>query len=686
MEAMMTDTRYGASPEDWLHFNNVLDVGLDLLPVVSNPTASISPTSSMKQLGKTPSQYASDGTVIGIRDWTGHYASDQQIRRWSEVDDYGICLQTRITKALDIDVGDAAMVEEILEAVRLELGIELPRRFRENSPKCLLPFRIAGDEGQYAKRVLRTAHGAIEFLGHGQQYVAIGTHTSGARYQWAGGLPVEIPELSADEFEGLWQRLVASFAVEPPVELSASSRKRGDDIALADPVADFLDGQGLILGEQRDGSLLIACPWDHEHTSGEPGDGSTVWFRAGSRGHDSGHFKCLHAHCARRSDGEFFEAIGYEEDVASLFPELPPFDFPGVGDTPPGTDTPPKKSRFIFEDAGVFADRPSPGWIVKGVIPRAGLGIVYGESGSGKSFFIFDLIAAIVRGVEWRGHRVTRGRCAYIAAEGSGGFRNRIKAYQQHHGVDLRGSGLMMLAAAPNFLLGEDVKDLVSGIRASGGADIIVVDTYAQVTPGANENTSEDMGKALRHCALIHEATGALVILVHHAGKDTSRGARGWSGNRAAADFEIEVLITDDGRMARVRKQKDGKDDESWGFALQDVNIGIDGDGDVITSCVVVDAPLPEDAPSVRGAAARGGKKEPKRKLGTLQKTIMEALSELALGGDVKVDELVAKAAEKMPDTVALRTRKWKLGRALEDWVLKEDCPLGVKEDHVFER
>jgi hypothetical protein len=243
-----------------------------------------------------------------------------------------------------------------------------------------------------------------------------------------------------------------------------------------------------------------------------------------------------------------------------------------------------------------------------------------------------------------------------------------------------------MLAAAPNFLLGEDVKDLVSGIRASGGADIIVVDTYAQVTPGANENTSEDMGKALRHCALIHEATGALVILVHHAGKDTSRGARGWSGNRAAADFEIEVLITDDGRMARVRKQKDGKDDESWGFALQDVNIGIDGDGDVITSCVVVDAPLPEDAPSVRGAAARGGKKEPKRKLGTLQKTIMEALSELALGGDVKVDELVAKAAEKMPDTVALRTRKWKLGRALEDWVLKEDCPLGVKEDHVFER
>jgi hypothetical protein len=655
--------------------------------VVSNPAATISPSSSMKQLGKTPSQYASDGTVIGIRDWTLHYASDQQIRRWSDNADLGICLQTRSTKALDVDVADAAMVEEILEAVRLELGIELPRRYRSNSAKCLLAFRIAGDEGQYSKRVLRTAHGAIEFLGTGQQYVAVGTHPSGARYEWAGGLPVEIPEISHEQFEGLWQKLVTSFAVEPPVEMSSSSRKRSDDIALADPVADHLEAKGLILGEQRDGSLLIECPWDFEHTSGEPGDGSTVWFRAGSRGHDRGHFKCLHAHCAHRSDQEFFDAIGYVEDVAAMFEDYSPFDGAGEGVNHGSQDAtaPAKPSRFTFEDAGVFADRPSPGWIVKGVIPRAGLGIVYGESGSGKSFFIFDLIAAIVRGTEWRGHRVTKGRCAYIAAEGSGGFRNRIKAYQQHHGVDFRGSGLMMLAAAPNFLLGEDVKDLTNAIRASGGADIIVVDTYAQVTPGANENTSEDMGKALRHCALIHEATGALVILVHHAGKDTSRGARGWSGNRAAADFEIEVLITDDGRMARVRKQKDGKDDEAWGFALQDVNIGLDGDGDVVTSCVVVDAPLPEDAPAVRGGGRGKAKKEPKRKLGKLQTTLMEAHTELALGGDVKVEDLIAKAAEKMPGDVPLRTRKWKAKRTLDDWLAKEGCLLGVEDGYVFD-
>lgn len=678
---MLTTPTFGASPEEWLHFNRLLDLGIDLLPVVSNPTAQISPTSKMKQLGKTPSTFHSDGTVIGIRDWTLHYASDAEISRWSQNADLGICIQTRGTKALDLDISDAAAVTEILEAIRLQLGIELPRRYRANSPKCLLAFRIAGDEGQYTKRILKTAHGAIEFLGQGQQYIAVGTHPSGARYEWAGGLPVDIPEIDPDQFRELWEMLVTRFATEQPIQVSTSTRQRGEDLDLADPVADFLEANALVLGEQRDGSLLIECPWMAEHSSGEAGDGSTVWFRAGSRGHTSGHFKCMHAHCAHRRDGDFFKAIGYVEDVAALFPELPPFDLSAEEGTKP--EAAPKTNRFMFEDAALFAAKPSKGWVVKHTIPWAALGIIYGESGSGKSFFAFDIAAAIVQGIPWRGHKVTKGRVAYIAAEGAGGFRNRIKAYQQHHGVDLAGQGLMMLAAAPNFLLIDDVRDLVAAIRQAGGADVIFVDTYAQVTPGANENTSEDMGKALRHCGLIHEATGAVVILVHHAGKDTSRGARGWSGNRAAADFEIEVLITDDGRMARVRKQKDGRDDEAWGFALQDVNIGIDEDGDVVTSCVVIDAPLPEDAPAVRGGGAQKVKKV--RKLREWPAAIMETFAEMSMGGDVKRDDLVERVVAKHPDKGTPAARRYRINRAVDALMLNQDPLLKMEDGYVVE-
>jgi len=62
--------------------------------------------------------------------------------------------------------------------------------------------------------------------------------------------------------------------------------------------------------------------------------------------------------------------------------------------------------------------------------------VVYGDSGSGKSFFVFDMLGAIARGVEWRGKKVAKGRAVYIAAEGAGGCRNRLQAYCEHHGVE----------------------------------------------------------------------------------------------------------------------------------------------------------------------------------------------------------------------------------------------------------
>ena len=77
--------------------------------------------------------------------------------------------------------------------------------------------------------------------------------------------------------------------------------------------------------------------------------------------------------------------------------------------------------------------------------------------------------------------------------------------------------------------------------------------------------------------------------LVHHAGKDASKGARGWSGIKAAVDAEIEVIRDDENgtRTVHVSKVKDGEDGARWGFKLDVVSIGIDQDGDEVTSCAV---------------------------------------------------------------------------------------------------
>lgn len=101
-------------------------------------------------------------------------------------------------------------------------------------------------------------------------------------------------------------------------------RQRGDTTLTDDPVADLLFEQGRVLGEARDGGLIIVCPWEDEHSSDTTGTDSTVWFPAGTNGYDRGHFKCLHAHCAERLDIEFFQAIGYQEDTLAGFDVIEP--------------------------------------------------------------------------------------------------------------------------------------------------------------------------------------------------------------------------------------------------------------------------------------------------------------------------------------------------------------------------
>jgi hypothetical protein len=110
---------------------------------------------------------------------------------------------------------------------------------------------------------------------------------------------------------------------------------------------------------------------------------------------------------------------------------------------------------------------------------------------------------------------------------------------------------------------------------------------------GGNENAPDDMGALVANMDAIREATGAMVLFIHHSGKDASKGARGWSGLRAAVDAEIEVIRHETGaREIRVSKMKDGEDNISWGFKLDVVVLGQDADGDDITSCVVIEAEL----------------------------------------------------------------------------------------------
>lgn len=291
-----------------------------------------------------------------------------------------------------------------------------------------------------------------------------------------------------------------------------------------------------------------------------------------------------------------FDDLGAEDDLADILGSIPAktgtaaddFDDLGPAEDNRHADHSPKgkKSRFEFLPVESFLQRKPAGWIIKGVLPAASLGVIFGASGSGKTFLALDLSLSVARGIDWRAHRVQQGGVAYVVAEGAGGFRDRVEAYCRAHDLDPAALPLRVLADAPDLMLNADVKDLAAALKKCGPLSIIVMDTYARVMSG-NENEAQDANKAIAHCALLHRLTGAMVVLVHHSGKDAARGARGSGALRAAADVEIEVIKTAGYRAASITKMKDGRDDAEFQFKLADVVIGQDEDGEDITSCVV---------------------------------------------------------------------------------------------------
>jgi putative DNA primase/helicase len=248
--------------------------------------------------------------------------------------------------------------------------------------------------------------------------------------------------------------------------------------------------------------------------------------------------------------------------------------------------TPPMRFRLMCADEIVNA--PPLHWLVRGVLPAPGLAALFGASGSGKSFLALDLGAAVAGGnAEWFDCRVKSAPVVYVALEGEAGFSQRVKAWQLHHGRDLPGS-LRFVMQALDLRNADDVSEIAEAVTAAGAAGLLVIDTLNRAASGADENSVVDMGAIIAAAKELQAKLGGLVLLVHHSGKDASKGLRGHSSLHAALDAAIEVTRGDGRWDWRIAKAKDGDDSKAHPFKLEIVEIGEHDDGEAITSCVVV--------------------------------------------------------------------------------------------------
>ncbi|MCK5606060.1 bifunctional DNA primase/polymerase, partial [Candidatus Pacearchaeota archaeon] len=254
----MTDKIWGASQEDWFNFSVIHGIEEDLLPVVSNSTKEISKNSGIKAIGKVPSVYNKGGYVVGFPKWAQHISTAEQIAKWGSNPDIGISISCKNVRGIDVDVDDGILSAKILKEIEAFFGKKFPIRWRTDSSRFLIMVKVAGIVPYSCIKVDEEKAGdAIEFLGNGRQFIAVGTHTKGQRYIVDWEDCNTFPEISIEKFDELIKHLHVKFGVGDLVGKTHTERKQLSRIAMQDETVEKLD----ILGEGKDGQLYIECPF-----------------------------------------------------------------------------------------------------------------------------------------------------------------------------------------------------------------------------------------------------------------------------------------------------------------------------------------------------------------------------------------------------------------------------------------
>jgi phage/plasmid primase-like uncharacterized protein/KaiC/GvpD/RAD55 family RecA-like ATPase len=235
-------------------------------------------------------------------------------------------------------------------------------------------------------------------------------------------------------------------------------------------------------------------------------------------------------------------------------------------------------------------------WIVKKTIPAEGFVTIIGHPGCGKSFLALDLALHIAGGLDWQGRKVKPGLVVYLAAEGQRGQINRVEAWKRHHGLD--GLPFALIPVAVNLRDREaDLPKLIETIDAAVATvglnlAVLVVDTLNRTFGGGDEN-GEDMAQYVENTGRLRSHFGATTLVVHHVPKNSETlSERGHGSLRGAIDTSLAVMTDTESRVRTLRciKQKDAEDGWEIQFKLQTVELGVDEDGDEVSSCVVVEA------------------------------------------------------------------------------------------------
>ena len=303
------------------------------------------------------------------------------------------------------------------------------------------------------------------------------------------------------------------------------------------------------------------------------------------------------------------KVLGHEDIV--LIPkrlrELPPEE---INHSKPDRNTlvevnEPQRKKLLVESWDSIKDEPVE-WLVESIIPKRSFVALYAPPASYKSFISLDLAEAIATGRDWMGYKIPKkGAVLYICGEGHGGLGARVKACKiQNKSPD--GANLYIIRAQLNLRSSpEDFAELLNAINdliaeIDEQLELIILDTLMRMSGGGfNENSSEDMGGFITQAGKLQEIFECALMVIHHSGKDVTKGLRGHSSLLGAVDTELEIARQDQlinasdasvigNAILTVSKQKDGADSIQIGIEIVLVEIGTSDLGFEITTSLAI--------------------------------------------------------------------------------------------------
>jgi len=190
---------------------------------------------------------------------------------------------------------------------------------------------------------------------------------------------------------------------------------------------------------------------------------------------------------------------------------------------------------------------PKKEWLVKDLFGSKDIVVLYGQPSTGKTFVAIDLMMKAIDGQKFANvFEATRPlTVAMVVGEGGTSIRDRLLAAYNNTFCDGKNHNYTIFANGLQFYEDDDGEEIDSFVREwkqrkQTHLDLLIVDTYAMSTIGADENSSKATGKVLGNARKIADALGCAIMFVHHTTKN-GNSERGSSALRAAADMMIEV-------------------------------------------------------------------------------------------------------------------------------------------------